>query len=425
MSKQTTRTYPKLRHSVMNSIEAFFLIVLVTVFFYSCTAPSATKIQEVTKFNIPEDYLREADNIPAFWLGTVEEVNNFIKSHVQKGRVETIGTSAGGRPIMAVFYGQPRQGKGTTTLSGASGINRIGPYRGPDNDKTVYLGMGGVHGFELEGIVGVVNLISVMETGKDLNGKTWPEIIDMMNKVDRIILIPLMNPDGRARVPLRMEMHQVYSKDSYLVHEYLNVGGKPDGTLIGHPDVKEFIPIDFSKVGFPGGYPNDAGVNIMHDDFFGTIQPETQALFDLVAREKPDLIINMHTGAPTRNYYYRMDRPFCEPALQPVFDSLYRFVHTGLTLNGLQSTDDIELEADPTTIHQDGLYNLDCALNLHCGALSVVVEAPSHGFSGTNRSGEPVLQTPEMLLNAGLIVHYKAMQFLSETGGRSKWESKK
>ena len=323
---------------------------------------------------------------------------------------------------MAVFYGKQRKGKGTTTFSGACGIRNLAPFRGPDHDKTVYLGLGGVHGFELEGIIGIVNLISVMESGKDLNGREWPEIINVMNRIDRIILVPLLNPDGRARVPVRLAVHRGSSKDAYINHEYLNTGGKPDGTLIGWPDVKEFIPMDFSTVGFPGGYPNDAGFNLMHDDFFGTLQPETQALFDLAALEKPDLVINMHTGAPGNNYFIRMHRPFCEASLKPVFDSLYTYVHTGLTLRGMQSTNDVKVEADPTDAPQ-GVYNLDCALNLHCGALSVVVEAPSHGFSGTNRSGEPVLQTPEMIINAELVVHLDAMKFLAETGGRSKWVS--
>ena len=91
-------------------------------------------------------------------------------------------------------------------------------------------------------------------------------------------------------------------------------------------------------------------------------------------------------------------------------------------MKGLQSTSNVKIEADPAEASQ-GTYNLDCAMNLHCGALSVVVEAPSHGFSGTNRSGEPVLQTPEMILNAELVVHLEAMKFLAETGGRSKWIS--
>ena len=33
------------------------------------------------------------------------------------------------------------------------------------------------HGGEIEGIVGLVNLIAVLETGADLRGKAWPEIV--------------------------------------------------------------------------------------------------------------------------------------------------------------------------------------------------------------------------------------------------------
>ena len=182
-------------------------------------------------------------------------------------------------------------------------------FRKVTTKKKVYLGMAAVHGGEFEGIVGMVNLISVLETGKDLRGKEWPEIIDVANQLNRIILIPMVNPDGRARIPLRME---TYNNTDHTIHEYLNTGGYPDGTIIGWPQVKEFIPLDFGRPLFPGGYPNDAGVNIQHDDFFGNRQPETQALFDLTERERPDLIINMHTGA----VYMSMHRPFVNRSYQ-------------------------------------------------------------------------------------------------------------
>jgi len=404
---------------------AFFRLLVIAAFIgfsaASCKDPSTANKSGGSNYYFPEGYLDQPDSIPAFWITTNEEIISFLKTKVRTGKVERIGTSAGGRPVMAVMYGSPRKGGGTTTFSGACGIGNIAPYRGQDNDKTVYLGLGGVHGFETEGIMGIVNLISVLEEGRDLNGKEWPEITSVLRNVDRIILIPLLNPDGRARVPVIMETHKGASRNSYLAHEYLNTGGKPDGSLIGWPDVKEFIPMDFSKVGFPGGYPNDAGVNLMHDDFFGKLQPENQALFDLAAREKPDIIINMHTGAPGNNYFMRMHRPVCEAALEPVYDSLSVMAHTVLALSGPQSTNDPDIEADPSKSPR-GVYNLDCALNLHCGALSVVVEAPSHGFSGTDRSGKPVLQTPEMILNAELVVHLEAMKFLAGSGGRSRWK---
>lgn len=364
-------------------------------------------------FNVPEEYFQEREDIPSFWLCTVDEVTEFLYKTVKKGQIKIIGTSAGGRPIRAVTYGKPRIGEGTSTFSGSLGYRDVRAYRGPDHEKTVYLGMAAVHGGEFEGIVGMVNLISVLETGKDLRGKEWPEFNDISSRLDRIILIPIMNPDGRARIPLRMEK---YTDFDHTIHEYLNTGGYPDGNLIGWPQVKEFIPLDFGRPLFPGGYPNDAGVNIQHDDYFGDRQPETQALFDLGECERPDLIINMHTGA----FYMSMHRPFSEPVLSPVFDSLYRCVHTRLALEGLQHTKDPLREADPGRAPR-GTFNLDGALNLHCGALSVVVESPSHGFSTKNSRNEIAFLTPEMLLESQLICHLEAMRFLAESGGRSKW----
>jgi hypothetical protein len=174
--------------------------------------------------------------------------------------------------------------------------------------------------------------------------------------------------------------------------------------------------MDFSKPGFPGGYPNDAGVNIQHDDFLGIKQPETQALFDLTTREKPDLIINIHTGA----VFMLMHKPLGEPALQPAFDTLFNYVHSELALNGLQYTDDPKTEGDPSRSPLS-TYNLDGAMNWHCGALSVVVESPSHAFSGNRDSQAKKIESPDNLLNAELILHQQAMKFLAETGGRSKW----
>ncbi len=385
--------------------QSILLTMFMILFNESYGQTSASGSAKSNPFEIPEAYLTERKNIPAYWLSTYDEVTNFLKKNIHKGQVEVIGTSAGGRPVRAVVYGQPRQGKGTTTFSGSLGFRDVRAYRGQDHEKTVYMGMSAVHGGEFEGIVGTVNLLSVIETGKDLRGKEWPGITSIVGKLDRIILIPIVNPDGRIRIPLRMEE---FRPSDETVHEYLNTGGKPDGTITGWPQVKEFIPYDFSRPGFPGGYPNDAGVNIQHDDFFGNRQPETQALFDLTKRERPDLIINMHTGAQ----YMVMLRPFGEPALYSAFDTLFKTVHTGLALNGLQKSKDLKAEADAQRVKM-GDYNLDGALNLHCGALSVTVESPSHAFC--------VTQTPDMLLDAQLICHQEALKFLLNTGGRSKW----
>lgn len=385
----------------------------------SCSAPSSPK-QDTITYDIPDGYLAEITDIPPFWINTIPDIDDYIRKHVKKGEVAVAGTSAGGRPILSVSYGKQRAEGGTTTFSGSLGVHDIRYYRGPDSDNVVYMAFAAVHGFELEGIVGMINLLSVLETGKDLKGTAWPELTRLADSMDRIVLLPLANPDGRARVPVRMEPNRGGEPDAFTIHEYLNTGGRTDGRIIGWPHVKEFIPMDFATVGFPGGYPNDAGVNIMHDDFFGSPQPETLLLFDLASAEKPDLIINMHTGVPRNNYYMTIHRPFCEPRLQPTFDELYRTINTRLTLENLRGSDDVAFETDPSDASIKD-YNLSTALNLHCGALSVVIESACHGFSGTNLKGAPSIHTPEMLVDAQLIAHQESMRFLLQTGGRAKW----
>ena len=71
------------------------------------------------------------------------------------------------------------------------------------------------------------------------------------------------------------------------------------------------------------------------------------------------------------------------------------------------------------------MFNLDSALNMHCGSLSILVESPSHAFSTAKRKGEPFFHTPDNLLDAQLICHQEAMGFLAETGGRVRWNAKK
>lgn len=366
--------------------------------------------------DIPPEYLVSAEVIPDFWVSTVEGAYSFLDHQVHKGVVRQFGTTAGGRPMRAVFYGTPRGPKGTTTFSGSLGFGDVRAYLGPDNGKKVYLAMGSVHGGEIEGIVGLVNLISVLETGKDLRGKPWPEITAAAAKLDRIILIPITNVDGRARVPYRMLRNW---GPNVQVQEYFNTGGLKDGKLLGYPNCKQYIPLDFSTVVFPGGYPNDAGVNIQHDDFFGHAQPETRALLDLVARERPDVTLNVHTGG----HFMTLLREFNEPSLTPAFDELFRRVHTALTLAKLEATDDVAREADPARATL-GVYNLDTAINLNSGALAVLIESPSHAASPAKRNGQPFTHTPDDILNAQLTAHQEVMKFLAETGGRVRWTTK-
>ena len=396
------------------------------IIFLTLLALGSCKQKDSTDFpyDVPTEYLEESKDIPPFWIATTSEVERFIKEKVHKGKWECLGNSAGGRPIYGVFYGKPRQGNGSTTYSGASSIRKISAYHGYDTNRKVYMSLAGVHGFELEGIVGSMNLISVLETGKDLNGTEWPELSHMLDSLDRIIIIPLCNPDGRDRVPIKMEKFRGHAPDANHVHQYLNTGGRDGGKLIGWPDCKEYIPIPFDKFEFPGTYPNDNGFNLMHDNFFGQMQPENRIIFDLAQREKPDVIMNMHTGVSRNDYFITILTPSgAYPKMQlKVWKDFYNYVHTALTLEGLKKTMDPAKETMRMPVVGSGSINLTTALTLHCGALTVTVEDGCHGYTGVYSDGTPVEHTPLKILKSQLTAHHAAMQFLYRKGGISKWE---
>ena len=377
-----------------------------------------------TAYTFPDGYLDQAEDIPSFWVTTVDEVNDFINTKVHKGKTELLGYSAGGRPIYGVTYGSARKNDGTTTYSGSLSVRRLSAFRGSESSKKVFMAFGAVHGYEIEPIVGIINLISVFETGKDLNGTEWPQIVSMLDSLDRIVLVPLCNPDGRARVPVRMEKFRGSEVGANHVHEWLNTGGHADGRLLGWPDCKEYIPLDFSTVGFPGGYPNDNGVNIMHDDFFGQVQPETRILFDLTGREKPDLMLNMHCGVGRTNPFINIFTPckYNTPPLMPVVaDSLRNFVYPELIVRGYNKIKDVK-DMHKAKHNMSARVNLTDMLALHTGGFCATVESPCHGWTGINPDGSVVDNSPVNILNQHLILLQETMKFLSRTGGVESWQ---
>jgi hypothetical protein len=162
----------------------------------------------------------------------------------------------------------------------------------------------------------------------------------------------------------------------------------------------------------------------MHDNFFGQMQPENRIIFDLAQREKPDVIMNMHTGVPRNDYFINVLTPSgAFPKMQlKVWKDFYTYVHTALTLKGLKKTMDPAKETMKKPVVGSGSINLTTALTLHCGALTVTVEDGSHGYTGVYSDGTPVEHTPLKILKSQLTAHHSAMQFLYRKGGISKWE---
>jgi hypothetical protein len=228
--------------------------------------------------------------IPDYWKGDVSDVEQLV-SALCRGRVEKICVSYGGRPVYRIHYGKDNNLYRTANLSSATGAGDIKYYadkNGPNYRPVLFL-VGCIHGAEFEGTVALINLINVLETGKDLSGKIWPKLQKITESVN-LILIPCANPDGRSHVTLKSMVGQSFER-----LRYYNQGTWKDGTLCSYPDCKKVHPIK-DAAGFLGGYYNDAGVNLMHDNFFTDKSAETGAVLKTAEEFAPDFTVLLHGG---------------------------------------------------------------------------------------------------------------------------------
>ena len=160
------------------------------------------------------------ETIPVYWKTTLQDVENTLK-YVKKGKVTLGAKSAGGRPIYMVEYGKSNLPKGTANLSSAMGAADYSCYAdksGADYVPTVFL-VGCVHGGEFEGTCAMLNLIKLIETGTDYAGNTNEDLVQLAEKT-HLILVPMVNPDGRSRVPFNSFVDRTF----YELRYYFNGG---------------------------------------------------------------------------------------------------------------------------------------------------------------------------------------------------------
>lgn len=232
-------------------------------------------------------------NIPEFWKTSIEDIDNAVSS-VKKGKVVAISHSAGDRPIYMILYGEKNHIGRTANLSSALGAGDKTCYADKSGDSyrpTVFL-VGCIHGGEFEGTAALLNLIHLFETGTDLSGKRNDFLTNALERMN-ILVIPCLNPDGRKRIPFQSMVGRSYEE-----LRYYNQGTWKDGSLCGYPECKRVHPIK-DACQFLGAYFNDAGVNLMHDDFFGKKTLENEFLFDAVEEYCPDFTILLHGGTNT------------------------------------------------------------------------------------------------------------------------------
>jgi hypothetical protein len=227
-------------------------------------------------------------DLPGYWKARLEDVDAELGS-VVKGAVETIAVSPGGRPVKAVTYGAADDLRSQANYGSAVAAGNPAYYARKDaSTKPAVLFLGPVHGQEIEGIVGLVNLLRVAETGKDHRGRAWPQLEARLAHT-RVVVVPTPNPDGRARCPY----DSFVGLPTRTMTKY-GQGTRRDGSLWGWPGAKALHPMK-GDVGILGAYFDDDGVNLMHDDFFLPMARETEAILRLARREAPDVAVSLHS----------------------------------------------------------------------------------------------------------------------------------
>jgi hypothetical protein len=243
-------------------------------------------------------------DIPGFFRSKLSDIQHEI-DNLKTGKVKTIATSPGGLPVYALFYGKKDDFKSQANYNSAVAAQNPAYYAQKDSTtKPVVFFVGPVHGQEVEGIVGLINLIHIAETGKDYRGKDWTSLQNKLKQC-RTIIIPCGNPDGRKRCPY----------DSFLglptkIMTKYGQGTHKDGTSWGWPQAKSVHPMK-GDVGILGAYFNDEGINLMQDEYFKPMAKETEAILEMARTEAPDITVSLHSHE---------NRPvILQPAFVPMF----------------------------------------------------------------------------------------------------------
>ena len=222
---------------------------------------------------------------PDWWLVRPDEIGKICES-VKRGKCEVLAHTPGGFPVYAVTYGEPKQARELNWPS-ATGSPHPEYYAGTGPQTVMFIA--GVHGEEPEGVITLLNLISLMETGKDLRGVPNPEMVRLAEKF-RLVLMPCVNMDGRAISP-DCYVGAQFEDFADIVYTRLK-----DGTQLRWPQLKEYYPMPMDRVAQLGTYYNSEGYNIQLDSAPGNIYTaEAKAVFQLAHRERADIFINLHS----------------------------------------------------------------------------------------------------------------------------------
>jgi hypothetical protein len=355
----------------MNSRSFRSAIVLVSVLLSSKPAFAGEPLDQVEHMTYAQAKARIPDRpLPSFWIGDVQGLSSRFE-HLERGQLMTLGTTPGGRPIHLVAFGDKEIVAHKANFNSAIGGQDPSAYMDKAaRKKPVVLFLGPVHGQEVEGLTGLVNLIQIMETSQDLRGTTQGRLRQLGDKC-RLLIIPAGNPDGTARFEPRS---LVGMGDDDV--RFWGQGTWKDDTFCDWPQCKRRHPMAGDDIGFLGCYFNERGVNPMHDEFFAPMGPESAAFLKLAREEGPDLIVSLHSHESKSAIY----RPAYTPVeIQQDIQSLARECYALLARRQLPFGS--LWETRPEGGKNPEPFNLTSALYHVSGASSFTFEC-SHGIRG-------------------------------------------
>jgi hypothetical protein len=308
---------------------------------------------------------------PDFWVVELAEIDRHLESFEQ-WEVREICRSAGGYSVWACMFGPKKEIERTANFSAAYHSAYPEAFWGREVEQQCFMYVAGVHGAEMEGPMAAVNFMHVIENGRDLRGREWPRIQEVADGL-RLVVLPVLNPDGRARVEPRSLVGGTLDDV-----RYWGQGRWKSGENIGYPDCKRHQPLPMAEVEFAGGYPNDDGYNLMHDCTPGDIRTnEVRALMELALEEVPDCVVNSHS--------YQLSPGVI--AYSTVLDGYAeRQREMSAAIGGALEERDLR----PRDYFERSGYNLVGALHLACGALAVTFEGP-HGVQENPYTHEQIL----------------------------------
>ncbi|MGV8090401.1 MAG: M14 family zinc carboxypeptidase [Mangrovibacterium sp.] len=357
----------------------------------------------------PNDPKNNPD-IPAYFKSKLTDIEDEL-THIKKGNVKLITESAGGLPVYAVFYGEKDNFHSQANYNSAIGARTPSFYAKKIKEtKPVVFFLGPVHGQEVEGIAGLVNLIHIAETGKDHRGKKWPELKRYFEQC-RVIIIPCGNPDGRKRCPY----------DSFvglpveIVIKY-GQGTHKNGVSWGWPQAKSLHPMK-GDVGILGAYFNDQGINMMHNDFFMHMAEETKAILKIARDEAPDMTVSLHSYTLPPSVLQAAYVPFFMKSRIADFANKLNEKYRQLRLPCMPENWERKVTIDDEKFPPQTSFNLVSALHHISGTMSFTFECP-YGTTGGKMKMPPV--DYNTILDIQLNLYHEMFSYLVEN--RLYWE---